>query len=217
MIVQSSIELGTDDVSLLERCPYFRQYYVQSWELKMCPISLRVVSSFQRMLYSASMELCMYLRYVHVCLCTGPSGSCSGVVCPSPSYSTCSGVKPWSACCPKCGELGGRKERGRKRRKGREEGRVGGREGGKVGGKGRWRSGKGKGREERKCHFISFVHFNTGGHLTILMDENNLDINSNVLGQEVLSSIDIIGRLRHYITSVSVKKLRNLEVESTRS
>ena len=42
-----------------------------------------------------------------------------------------------------------------------------------------------------------------GGHITILMDDTSLDINSDALGEGVVSSIDIIGRLRHYITSVS--------------
>ena len=42
-----------------------------------------------------------------------------------------------------------------------------------------------------------------GGQVTILMDAESLEINSNALGQGVMSSIDIIGRLRHYITSVS--------------
>ena len=42
-----------------------------------------------------------------------------------------------------------------------------------------------------------------GGHISILMDEKTLNVNGNALGQGVLSSIDIIGRLRHYITSVS--------------
>ena len=40
MYVQASIELGPEDVSLLERCPLFRGCYVQaSMELdtKMCP------------------------------------------------------------------------------------------------------------------------------------------------------------------------------------
>ena len=39
--------------------------------------------------------------------------------------------------------------------------------------------------------------------MSILMDEESLEINSNALGQGVISSVDIIGRLRHYITSVS--------------
>jgi hypothetical protein len=34
------------------------------------------------------------------------------------------------------------------------------------------------------------------------MDEESLEINSNALGQGVISSVDIIGRLRHYITSL---------------
>ena len=40
MYIQSSMELGPEDVSLLERCPHFRGCYVQiqwSWDLKMCP------------------------------------------------------------------------------------------------------------------------------------------------------------------------------------
>ena len=62
MLVQASMELGPEDVSLLERCPHFRGCYVQasmelgpedvsllersegvmyrlqwSWDLKMCP------------------------------------------------------------------------------------------------------------------------------------------------------------------------------------
>ena len=38
--VQASMQLGPEDVSLLERCPHFRECYVQvqwSWDLKMCP------------------------------------------------------------------------------------------------------------------------------------------------------------------------------------
>ena len=35
--VQASMELGPEDVSLLERCPHFRGRYVQAWDLKMCP------------------------------------------------------------------------------------------------------------------------------------------------------------------------------------
>ena len=35
--VQASMELEPEDVSLLERCPHFRGYYVQAWDLKMCP------------------------------------------------------------------------------------------------------------------------------------------------------------------------------------
>ena len=38
--VQSSTELGPEDVSLLERCPHFRGCYDSlqwSWDLKMCP------------------------------------------------------------------------------------------------------------------------------------------------------------------------------------
>ena len=38
MYVQDSMELGPEDVSLLERCPHFRGYRVQwSWDLKTCP------------------------------------------------------------------------------------------------------------------------------------------------------------------------------------
>ena len=39
--VQASMELGPEDVSLLERCPHFRGCYMYrlqwSWDLKMCP------------------------------------------------------------------------------------------------------------------------------------------------------------------------------------
>ena len=36
--VLASMELGPEDVSLLERCPYFRGCCcVQGWDLKMCP------------------------------------------------------------------------------------------------------------------------------------------------------------------------------------
>ena len=35
--VQASMELGPEDVSLLVRCPHFRGCYVQAWDLKMCP------------------------------------------------------------------------------------------------------------------------------------------------------------------------------------
>ena len=38
--VQASKELGPEDVSLLERCPHFRgcMYRLQwSWDMKMCP------------------------------------------------------------------------------------------------------------------------------------------------------------------------------------
>ena len=37
MYVQVSMELRPEDVSLLERCPHFRGWYVQAWNLKMCP------------------------------------------------------------------------------------------------------------------------------------------------------------------------------------
>ena len=40
-----------------------------------------------------------------------------------------------------------------------------------------------------------------GGHLTILIDETTLNSNSEAMGQ-VLSSTEIIRRLRHHITSV---------------
>ena len=57
------MELGPEDVSLLERCPHFRGCYVQaSMELGPEDVSLyiREVSLFQRVLYTyiqASMEL----------------------------------------------------------------------------------------------------------------------------------------------------------------
>ena len=35
------------------------------------------------------------------------------------------------------------------------------------------------------------------------MDEVHLDINSNALGQDGSSSVDIVGRLRTYVSSVS--------------
>ena len=38
--VQASMELGPEDVSLLERCPHFRGWYVQAsmeLDLKTCP------------------------------------------------------------------------------------------------------------------------------------------------------------------------------------
>ena len=48
--VQASMELGPEDVSLLERCPHFRGWYVQaSMELGPEDVSLREASSFQRM------------------------------------------------------------------------------------------------------------------------------------------------------------------------
>ena len=40
MYIQASMELGPEDVSLLERCPHFRgdMYRLQwSWDLKVCP------------------------------------------------------------------------------------------------------------------------------------------------------------------------------------
>ena len=48
--VQASMELGPEDVSLLERCPHFRGWYVQaSMELGPEDVSLfREVASFQR-------------------------------------------------------------------------------------------------------------------------------------------------------------------------
>ena len=51
--VQTSMELGPEDVSLLERCPHFRVCYVQtSMELGPEDVSkmCREVSSFQRVL-----------------------------------------------------------------------------------------------------------------------------------------------------------------------
>ena len=49
--VQSSMELGPEDVSLLERCPHFRGCYVQS-SMELGPVPIREVSSFQRVLCS---------------------------------------------------------------------------------------------------------------------------------------------------------------------
>ena len=47
--VQASMELGPEDVSLLERCPHFRGWYVQaSMELRPEDVPIREVSSFQR-------------------------------------------------------------------------------------------------------------------------------------------------------------------------
>ena len=51
--VQASLELEPEDVSLLERCPHFRGWYVQA-SLELEPVPIREVSSFQRV---ASMEL----------------------------------------------------------------------------------------------------------------------------------------------------------------
>ena len=51
--VQASVELGLEDVSLLERCPHFRECYVQaSMKIDHEDVSIlfREVSSFQRML-----------------------------------------------------------------------------------------------------------------------------------------------------------------------
>ena len=49
--VWASMELGPEDVSLLERCPHFRGYYVQaSMELGPEDVSIKEVSSFQRVL-----------------------------------------------------------------------------------------------------------------------------------------------------------------------
>ena len=42
--VQASMELGLEDVSLLERCPHFREWYVQA-SMELGP---EEVSSFQR-------------------------------------------------------------------------------------------------------------------------------------------------------------------------
>ena len=51
--VQASMELGPEDVSLLERCPHFRGCYVQA-SMELGPednyIPIREVSSFQRVL-----------------------------------------------------------------------------------------------------------------------------------------------------------------------
>ena len=50
--VQASVELGSEDVSLLERCPHFRGWYVQaSIELGPEDVSLLEVSSFQRVVH----------------------------------------------------------------------------------------------------------------------------------------------------------------------
>ena len=46
--VQASMELGPEDVSLLERCPHFRGCYVQS-SMELEPEDVEV-SSFQRVL-----------------------------------------------------------------------------------------------------------------------------------------------------------------------
>ena len=48
--VQASMELGPEDVSLLERCPHFRGWYVQA-SMELGPedcVPIREVSSFQR-------------------------------------------------------------------------------------------------------------------------------------------------------------------------
>lgn len=55
----------------------------------------------------------------------------------------------------------------------------------------------------RATPYIFNPSLTVGGHLTILMDETTLDVNIGALDQKVLSSIDVIRRLRHYITSVS--------------
>ena len=47
--VQASMELGPEDVFLLERCPHFRGYYVQA-SMELGPEDVREVSSFQRVL-----------------------------------------------------------------------------------------------------------------------------------------------------------------------
>ena len=43
------------------------------------------------------------------------------------------------------------------------------------------------------------------------MDETHLDVNSRALGKKVLSSVDIVGRLRHYITSVTIMESCSME------
>ena len=49
--MQASMELGPEDVSLLERCPHFRGCCVRaSMELGPEDVSIREVSSFQRVL-----------------------------------------------------------------------------------------------------------------------------------------------------------------------
>ena len=62
--VQASMELGPEDVSLLERCPHFRECYVQaSMELgpEVC-VPIREVSSFQRALCTGFwvLKMCPY-------------------------------------------------------------------------------------------------------------------------------------------------------------
>ena len=44
--VQASMELGPEDVSLLERCPHFRGCYVQASMEKMCPYNIYILYIF---------------------------------------------------------------------------------------------------------------------------------------------------------------------------
>ena len=66
------MELGPEDVSLLERCPHFRGCYVQS-SMELGPVPIREVSSFQRVLCTvlkgpedAFPMACTYMYIVHV-------------------------------------------------------------------------------------------------------------------------------------------------------
>ena len=57
----------------------------------------------------------------------------------------------------------------------------------------------------------SSMTVNPGGYLSILMDKTHLEVNSRALGKKVLSSVDIVGRLRHYITSVIIMESCSME------
>ena len=64
--VQTSMELGPEDVSLLERCPHFRGWYVQESGPERC-VPIIEVPSFQRVpLYQHSVPYTLLTVYVYM-------------------------------------------------------------------------------------------------------------------------------------------------------
>ena len=55
------MELGPEDVPLLERCPHFRGW---SWDLQMCPI--KEVSFFQRELCQRSLDVKVHVSLTNM-------------------------------------------------------------------------------------------------------------------------------------------------------
>ena len=65
--IVASVKLGPEDVSLLERCPHFRGWYVQT----LGPEAIREVSSFKRAFCSTGSQKG---SSIDICQQTGPEG-----------------------------------------------------------------------------------------------------------------------------------------------